>query len=346
MDQYSEWVVIKKIVDTNKDRKIQRFWFGDFMSDIQVSVIVCTYNSKWEKLFSTLMSVLNQKNVNYEIVVADDGSKNSNFVDVENLFLQHEFSQYLLVQHENNVGTVQNLYDAMVKSKGEYVCTISPGDFLYNEFCLSKMYMFARQNSADVCFGNAYFYSYENGLHIYDKFLTKPSRRGLYNEGISNKLKLVGVLWGGGILGAGLFREREKGIKYLKIVLGACKYIDDNSVIPFMVVDGLKILHCNENFIWYEYGTGISTSRNIEWEKKIYQDYLNREELLYKFYSENPVIDAYHLTFTTNSNILRFIRLFVKHPIVLMIYVRMKIMRKYRINARDADVNNLMKLLS
>lgn len=45
------------------------------MYQYQVSFVVCTYNSKWEKLNSTLFALLAQKDISYEIVVADDGSE-------------------------------------------------------------------------------------------------------------------------------------------------------------------------------------------------------------------------------------------------------------------------------
>ena len=45
------------------------------MYQYQVSVIVCTYNSKWEKLKSTLLSILSQRDISFEIIIADDGSE-------------------------------------------------------------------------------------------------------------------------------------------------------------------------------------------------------------------------------------------------------------------------------
>ena len=44
-----------------------------------ISVIIVTYNPKWEKLRTTILSILFQKNINIEIIVSDDGSKNNLF---------------------------------------------------------------------------------------------------------------------------------------------------------------------------------------------------------------------------------------------------------------------------
>ena len=43
---------------------------------IDMSVIVVTYNSEWEKIKITLNSILRQKNISLQIIVADDGSEN------------------------------------------------------------------------------------------------------------------------------------------------------------------------------------------------------------------------------------------------------------------------------
>jgi hypothetical protein len=129
------------------------------------------------------------------------------------------------------------------------------------------------------------------------------------------------------------------------MVVDACKYIEDNSVIPFMVLDGLKVLHFNGNFIWYEYGTGITTSHNIEWKRKITQDFINREKLLHTYYANNPIVDANHIMFNSKSRVTGVIQLLVKHPMVLLMYIRMKIMKKYYINVEDADISKLQRML-
>ena len=45
-------------------------------SKVAVSVLVITYNPKKEKLMQTLNSILLQKGIKFEIVIADDGKNN------------------------------------------------------------------------------------------------------------------------------------------------------------------------------------------------------------------------------------------------------------------------------
>ena len=42
--------------------------------NVEVSVVVVTYNSIWDKLRQTLESILTQDDIRMQIIVADDGS--------------------------------------------------------------------------------------------------------------------------------------------------------------------------------------------------------------------------------------------------------------------------------
>ena len=49
------------------------------VSDFSVSVILCTYNPDWRKLKATLLSAAMQENIDFEIVLTDDGSGEDHF---------------------------------------------------------------------------------------------------------------------------------------------------------------------------------------------------------------------------------------------------------------------------
>ena len=44
------------------------------VSEFSVSVILCTYNPDWRKLKATLLSAAMQEDIDFEIVLTDDGS--------------------------------------------------------------------------------------------------------------------------------------------------------------------------------------------------------------------------------------------------------------------------------
>ena len=101
------------------------------------SVLMLTYNSSWNKTRQTLYSVLVQKDVSFEIIIADDGSEENNFEKICDYLAAWNFTAYSLVANERNQGIVRNFNSGLVLCKGEYIKLLSPGDFLYDENTLS-----------------------------------------------------------------------------------------------------------------------------------------------------------------------------------------------------------------
>ena len=75
-----------------------------------VSVCVITYRSDYNKLLTTLASVLHQKNCVFEIIIADDGTENFARKEIEN-FLENNrtgseeriMNELLLKQINDNI---------------------------------------------------------------------------------------------------------------------------------------------------------------------------------------------------------------------------------------------------
>ena len=120
---------------------------------MKVSVLVLSYNSDIKKLYLTLQSIVKQTIDAFEIVVADDGSKENHKEELIEYFKSCGFTNYKLVMNEENKGTVQNILSGLQYCEGEYVKPISGGDCLYDEDTLHKMYDFMKDNSLDYCHG-------------------------------------------------------------------------------------------------------------------------------------------------------------------------------------------------
>ena len=84
-----------------------------------VSVVVVTYNPSWDKEKETLDSILKQKGISIEIIIADDGSKENNFSLVKEYFEKNEFNDYKLVFNPVNKGTVYNTYSGLLADEGK-----------------------------------------------------------------------------------------------------------------------------------------------------------------------------------------------------------------------------------
>ena len=106
------------------------------------SVIVVTYNAIWDKLKLTLDSIIRQSFENFEIVMADDGSKEDVFDKVEAFFAENNFTRYTLVRNEQNQGTIKNLLSGLDKAQGRYIRMFGPGDLFFDENSLAGVYKF------------------------------------------------------------------------------------------------------------------------------------------------------------------------------------------------------------
>lgn len=246
---------------------------------IDVSVVLVTYNSEWEKIRITLLSLLKQKDVSMQIVIADDGSKNTYNEDIDKLMYLYDFKEYLILNAIENRGTVVNIADAMNHVKGRYTKTIAPGDFLFDENVLCQWIGFMQNNNAEISFGNAVYYSKNEKLKLY-KTKGSPVNRYLFKTGRQDSHQFVDyVVANDTILGAALLMKTDMLEKYMKIIKNKIVYAEDY-MIRIMVYDGVSVTYYPENVIWYEYGTGISTSKNNKWKLILHADFEQSNDLI------------------------------------------------------------------
>ena len=68
-------------------------------------------------------------------------------------------------------------------------------------------------------------------------------------------------------------------MEYIQRIAGNVIYAEDN-VYRLMMFDGIVADYFQKNGILYEFGSGISTSRNQEWLRKIAQDWDAADQLM------------------------------------------------------------------
>lgn len=246
---------------------------------IDISIIIVTYNSKWFELKATIKSVLMQKGINYEIIFADDGSK-IKWNEKIREYVKGDYN-YCFADSNINVGTVSNIINALKVSKGKYIKVISPGDCLNGKLAIKKWIDFMEKERADLSFCNAIYYKKDNAKKIEVlKEKSSPKNVNIYHKR-KNKGKLFVdyLLANDTILGAAVLAKRNIILKYLLEMEGKVKYVEDY-MIRLMIFDNKKICHMDKNLIWYEYGDGISTTKNNKWAKLLYQDFEGTNEII------------------------------------------------------------------
>ena len=286
---------------------------------MEVSVIVLTYNPKIEKLKYTLNSIAIQKNIEYELIISDDGSdiieKNKIVQYIEN---DLELGNVLYMWNSSNKGTVNNFLDALYKATGEYVYGISPGDCLYDEYVLSDFYQFAKNNNVDFCFGRAQSYRVHNNKIELVNYCMPRNPEIFSMEHYYPTFVMTSFFGGQFVIGPEYFRKREPFIYYLSQINEIVKYMEDTSTTYLYLLDGKKLIFYDRFIVWYEAEGGISTDKNHVLAEKFRMDEERIVQFLVKKFGYNNSLVKFKWV---DSGVLRY----VSHPIILLYAVLNKI---------------------
>lgn len=106
----------------------------------KLSIILVSYNTK-ELLLRCLSSILNSiENVDFEIIVVDNNSKDGSTKEVHN-----RFPRIKLIENQSNRGFAAANNQGLRLMRGEYALLLNP-DTLMTDSSLSKMIEFIREN--------------------------------------------------------------------------------------------------------------------------------------------------------------------------------------------------------
>jgi len=253
---------------------------GDQDDEIDVSVYVCLYNSDWDKLKRTLLSILHQKRIRFEIVISDDGSKDNLFDKIRGLFERADFTDYVLLPSKINQGTVVNIHRAVGHCRGRFVRGVSDGEMMPSDTILSECYQKCIHDKNRILFGNAIYCNFGNPIKVLE-VRGNPRNLWQYKRGLKKVIREDYLLNSDFICGASFFAEKELFYRYLNEIVGKVKYAEDNSY-RMMMYDEIDFTYYNKNIIFYEYGTGISTSGSKVWSKRLSDDIYATNDLMFK----------------------------------------------------------------
>ncbi len=249
------------------------------------SVIIVTYNSKWEKLLFTLKTILSQSYKEFEIIISDDGSEDNHKSRILEYMAKEKFDRYLIIENEKNQGTVKNLLGALHKAAGVYVTVFGPGDGFYNKDSLKHIIEYSHEKDCDIFAGLMKSYIVGEDKKIMVKPFTLPY--GIHDLKRKNKAVYKNMLfYKDNLSGAALCYKRQIIIDYLEAAKNVITYVEDLTQLD-MLADGINIDIYDGCLFWYEGATGISTSPNVGFRKMLYKDETNYFEYLKDKYPDN-----------------------------------------------------------
>ena len=117
-----------------------------------ITVGVVTYNSS-DTVIETLEGIYNQTYQELELVVSDDGSKDSTVEIVKKWIEEHKSrfkAVHLLIAHRN-AGVSQNCNRVLKIAKGKYLAIIA-GDDIFYPHAIATKYEYALQHSSKIVF--------------------------------------------------------------------------------------------------------------------------------------------------------------------------------------------------
>lgn len=257
---------------------------GAYAHDL--SVIVLTYRSDFEKLRQTLLSLIYQKNVSMQIIVADDGSPENHQDKITELFEQHSFTDYKLVMNAQNQGTIRNFLSGIDAADGEFAKAISPGDFLVGDETLCHWLGFMKEKGCEWSFSEIVNYNTVNGNEAPASDVAQPVYVKPYLDENSSMARWNYVVLDDAAPGCAFMGRTQLKKRYAEELAAAGNKYAEDFIFRMMMFDGICGAYYPVATVFYEYGTGISTGKSKVWADRIFGEYLRMNELLAR--RQNP----------------------------------------------------------
>lgn len=289
----------------------------------ELSVVFLTYNARLEDVRESLESVMRQKAVDFEIVIADDGSKDNLKAEIEELFKRWNFTDYRLVMNAQNAGTVANLLSGLEAADGEYAKALSPGDRFYSDHTMRAWLDFMKEKDLLWSFSDAvYYYKDEQGADKVISGKAGPQDIKPYLRKDADKCRWNYAVLGDIPVGATLMSKTDIQTSYCRRIREAgVKYAEDN-MWRLMMFEGVTGAYYPEQTILYECGSGISSSVSDVWKKRIADDWKTVNNMMRGIKDPDRLQQAMLEGIREDGNMLR--KLFVKGKL------KLKLKRRFR----------------
>lgn len=305
-------------------------------NNYDISVIICCYNPDIQKLKNTINSIYQQKNIKFEVIISDDGSKNEYKDELDEWLKKKEYTDFYLNFLPHNNGTIKNIIDAIEHSRSDYVKVISPGDYFFDEYSLEKYINEFKEKNADVLFSRAVFYC--DDCILPSKFPANPTV--FNNKALLRKV----VLFHNYILGATIAAKKSVELQYLNEIKDKMKYLEDVPLTFMSLLDGKNVYAISDNLIWYEFGYGISTNSNRS--KILVADYNAFFEYLKEKYPKNNIVNK-SIKIYSLKKYSRFVRI-VKKMFLTPVFIKdlfEKIFNKNKKKNSHISIDKLKKII-
>ena len=145
----------------------------------KITVITASYNYE-NYIAETIESIINQKYQNWELIIADDGSKDNSIKVIQEYC--NKDNRIKLVTHKNNAnkGLPETVKLALSHATGEYTAFLESDDIWHEDNLQEKVQALEKYPNADFIF---------NGVNILEVLKPKKHNNILVDKMIKNSGK-------------------------------------------------------------------------------------------------------------------------------------------------------------
>lgn len=298
-----------------------------------VSVVVCTYNSEFQKIMWTIQSALVQENVSYEVIVCDDGSRNNYFYEIKSYFDRIRFDRFVFVSNKENMGTVKNLCSGVIRAKGKWIKPIGAGDMLASKDTLFRWINELEISEKHWSFGRVLKYSIKNDRKQIMGYADMPLDTSPYYRNDDLRCRWNYVVLEDVACAPGIICDHKLMLDYLRVIKGKVVYCED-LIFRHMMIDSEIGYYYPELVTLYEYGSGVSSSIDIKWKRRMEYDVDAFYEIVRKELTDDAekrdMLLAYQRRKMCSKGLKKTLRLFQKGSVKLAVKRRvMSIIRMH-----------------
>jgi glycosyltransferase involved in cell wall biosynthesis len=224
-----------------------------------ISVIIAIYQAE-QYLRKCLNSVLSQTMSEFELILVDDGSKDSSGAICED-YANHD--KRIRVIHKENGGVASARQCGLDNAQGEYVIYVDPDDWIEPDM-LETMYQEAKKNDADMVFVDYYWENQDRIIYMNEE----PNDLNHFTllEAILNQ-SITGATWTK-LIKRSLFEKYN--VRFPNI-----NKTEDTHIMCQLLVHDIKLVHIPKAF--YHYVTYINPNSLL----KTIKEYRERLEAFY-----------------------------------------------------------------
>lgn len=182
----------------------------------KITIYTCAFNSQ-EYIDKCIMSVLQQRLINFEYILIDDYSSDKT-PEIMARYCAND-NRIKFIRNEKNLGLASSCNVALEKSKGEYIIRMDSDDWFNDDESLVKLYWHAMQNKYEITYPDYEKHDGENIMSFHSGDEEHHAGVALFDRSALNYIRFTNGLRGHDSLDIWTRAKDILKIGYLKEVI-------------------------------------------------------------------------------------------------------------------------------